>query len=80
VVAVEDRKADWLVTVTDNALGIAKEHREVVLSMFTRVSGDSVGHGIGLAACGRSWSATAAGSGSRQARPAAAGSASLSPR
>ena len=48
---VETREADWLVTVTDNAAGIAEEHRESVFSLFNRVDGNERGHGIGLAAC-----------------------------
>ncbi|MET0998932.1 MAG: PAS domain S-box protein [Marmoricola sp.] len=50
-IAVQEREDDWLVTVTDNASGIAEEHRESVFSMFTRVDGSEPGHGIGLAAC-----------------------------
>ncbi len=50
-VEVETREADWLVTVTDNAAGIAEEHRESVFSLFNRVDGNERGHGIGLAAC-----------------------------
>jgi PAS domain S-box-containing protein len=50
-IAVEERAADWLVTVTDNALGIAPEHRESVFTMYARVDGSGPGHGIGLAAC-----------------------------
>jgi PAS domain S-box-containing protein len=50
-VAVEEREADWLVTVTDNALGISPEHRENIFTMYARVDGGGPGHGIGLAAC-----------------------------
>ena len=50
-VDVETRESDWLVTVTDNAAGIAEEHRESVFSLFNRVDGNERGHGIGLAAC-----------------------------
>ena len=50
-VAVEERDADWLVTVTDNALGIPPEHRESVFTMYAPVDGGAPGHGIGLAAC-----------------------------
>jgi signal transduction histidine kinase len=50
-VVVEVREADWLVSVTDNALGIPPEHREEVFSMFAQVDGSGPGHGIGLAAC-----------------------------
>lgn len=50
-IEVEERDADWLVTVTDNSAGIPEEHRESVFSMFTRVGEHESGHGIGLAAC-----------------------------
>ncbi len=50
-VKVVEREADWLITVTDNALGIPAEHRESIFSMFARVDSGSPGHGIGLAAC-----------------------------
>ena len=50
-VIVQERDADWLVTVADNAVGIPAEHRESVFSMFARMEGDGPGHGIGLAAC-----------------------------
>ena len=49
--AVEEREADWLVTVTDNALGIPAEQRESIFTMYARVDGGAPGHGIGLAAC-----------------------------
>jgi PAS domain S-box-containing protein len=51
VIEVEEREADWLVTMTDNAAGIPEEHREAVFSMFTRVGEHESGNGIGLAAC-----------------------------
>ena len=76
---VEEREADWLVTVTDNAVGIPPEHRESVFSMFARVDGDERrATASGWPPAARSWSATAAGSGSRTTPPAAAGSASPS--
>ncbi len=50
-VSVEERAPHWLVTVADNAVGIAPEHRQTIFSMFTRVQDDTTGHGIGLAAC-----------------------------
>ncbi len=50
-VEVHEGETEWLVTVTDNAAGIAEEHRESVFSMFTRVNSTETGHGIGLAAC-----------------------------
>ena len=51
LVAVQARDDGWLVTVTDNAVGIPAEHRDSVFAMFTRVSESGQGHGIGLAAC-----------------------------
>ena len=50
-VVVEERDADWLVTVTDNALGHpAGAPREGLLDV--RADGrHGPGHGIGLAAC-----------------------------
>jgi PAS domain S-box-containing protein len=70
---VEEREADWLVTVSDNAAGIPAEHRESVFSLFTRVDRHETGHGIGLAACrqiverhgGRIWVEDNPGGGSR---------------
>jgi PAS domain S-box-containing protein len=56
-VSAEDREADWLVTVTDNARGIPAEHRESIFTMYARVDDDDddgggeAGHGIGLATC-----------------------------
>ncbi len=50
-VGVEEREADWLVTVTDNAVGIPVEHRESIFTMYAQVDGGAPGHGIGLAAC-----------------------------
>lgn len=50
-VTVQEREPDWLVNVTDNALGIPREHREHVFTMFARVGVSEPGHGIGLAAC-----------------------------
>jgi PAS domain S-box-containing protein len=50
-VSTEEREADWLVTVTDNARGIPAEHRESIFTMYARVDDGAPGHGIGLAAC-----------------------------
>jgi PAS domain S-box-containing protein len=50
-VTVEEREVDWLVNVTDTALGIVPDHRESIFSMYARVEGAGPGHGIGLAAC-----------------------------
>lgn len=50
-VEVAERETDWLITVSDNAVGIPEDHRESVFSLFTRVDSRAAGHGIGLAAC-----------------------------
>jgi signal transduction histidine kinase len=50
-VVVHERDADWLLTVSDNALGIPAEQRESVFTMYAQVDGSQPGHGIGLAAC-----------------------------
>jgi signal transduction histidine kinase len=51
VVDVEEREAAWLVSVTDNAVGVPQDQREAIFSMFSRLGGTTPGHGIGLAAC-----------------------------
>lgn len=48
-VSVTEREDDWLVTVTDNGLGVPDEDKESVFSMFARARTDVDGHGIGLA-------------------------------
>ena len=50
-VTVEERAADWMVTVSDNALGIPAGQRQSIFSLYTRGTGAGPGHGIGLAAC-----------------------------
>jgi PAS domain S-box-containing protein len=73
-IAVAARAADWLITVTDNAVGIPAEQRESIFTMYAQVDGGAPGHGIGLAACrqiverhgGTIWvDATPSGEGSR---------------
>jgi len=51
----ERRRDEWLVTVTDNGIGIPYEHREAIFTMFSRLaqSTDRPGSGIGLAICHR---------------------------
>jgi len=51
VVDVEERETAWLVTVTDNAVGVPEDQREQIFSMFSRLDATAPGHGIGLAAC-----------------------------
>lgn len=43
----------WLVAVSDNGIGIAKEHHQRMFNVFTRVARETVvsGNGIGLALC-----------------------------
>ena len=74
VIDVEERETAWLVTVTDNAVGVPQDQRELIFSMFSRLDGTAPGHGIGLAACrqvverygGRIWvEGNPAGAGSR---------------
>jgi signal transduction histidine kinase len=76
-VAVSARKdgVSWLVSVTDNGIGIAPEFAERIFVIFQRLHGRDKypGTGIGLAMCrkiieyhgGRIWLDTSAGSGSR---------------
>jgi light-regulated signal transduction histidine kinase (bacteriophytochrome) len=54
-VAAESRNGEWLVRVTDNGVGIPREHRESVFAMFSRLAQtvDRPGSGIGLAICHR---------------------------
>jgi signal transduction histidine kinase len=73
-VEVGARRVDgeWVVTVSDNGVGIPADHRRRVFEMFARVEpGGQVGHGVGLSTCerivtrhgGRIWADTAPGGG-----------------
>jgi signal transduction histidine kinase len=63
---------DWVVTVRDNGVGIDPEQTRRIFAMFSRVSADTEGTGIGLAVCrrvveahgGRIWVEPAEGGGS----------------
>jgi signal transduction histidine kinase len=45
---------DWMVSVTDNGIGIPEKHRERIFGVFKRLHGSEVpGSGIGLAICAR---------------------------
>ncbi|MET8154569.1 ATP-binding protein [Actinoplanes sp. NPDC049668] len=70
VAAERGDAGDWLVTVTDNGIGIPADQRHRVFEMFARVDPRSgAGHGIGLSTCrriverhgGRIWAAAAPG-------------------
>jgi signal transduction histidine kinase len=63
---------EWVVTVSDNGIGIPAGHRRRVFEMFARIEpGGHVGHGVGLSTCerivtrhgGRIWADTAHGGG-----------------
>ena len=44
----------WVITVSDNGIGIPAEHRERVFEMFTQVDRRAgTGHGVGLSTCQR---------------------------
>jgi signal transduction histidine kinase len=46
---------DWMISVSDNGIGVPVEHRESIFTMFSRLaqSTDKPGSGIGLAICHR---------------------------
>jgi signal transduction histidine kinase len=54
-VMAENWNREWRLSVTDNGIGIPREHRESVFTMFSRLaqSVDRPGSGIGLAICHR---------------------------
>ncbi|AGZ43068.1 sensor histidine kinase [Actinoplanes friuliensis] len=69
-VGAELRDDEWLVTVTDNGLGIPADQRRRVFEMFARADPHHrAGHGIGLSTCqriverhgGRIWAGAAPG-------------------
>ncbi len=53
VVDVAEQPTEWLVTVTDNGVGVPADLREAVFTMGTQVDRSDPGHGIGLTACRR---------------------------
>jgi PAS domain-containing protein len=71
-VSARPEGGEWLVSVTDNGVGIPPEHRARVFEMFTRVDHRAPGgHGVGLSTCqriverhgGRIWAGAADGGG-----------------
>jgi light-regulated signal transduction histidine kinase (bacteriophytochrome) len=47
-------RTHWTISITDNGIGVAPEHRTDIFGMFNRVHhGDRPGSGIGLAVCSR---------------------------
>jgi signal transduction histidine kinase len=71
VSALADRE-EWAVTVRDNGVGVEPERAGRIFGMFSRVSGEAEGTGIGLSVSrrvfdahgGRSWVEPAQGGGS----------------
>jgi signal transduction histidine kinase len=71
VVDAECRDGEWRIRVTDNGIGIPEADRRRVFEMFTQVTVENPGHGVGLATCqrivqrhgGRIWAAAAPGGG-----------------
>ncbi len=53
-ISAEERPDEFVVSVQDNGIGIAPEHRERIFGVFKRLHGRSIpGNGIGLAICHR---------------------------
>ena len=71
-VSARRHEQEWVVTVTDNGIGIPAEQRGRIFEMFARVApGAADGHGVGLSTCerivarhgGRIWADAAPGGG-----------------
>jgi signal transduction histidine kinase len=52
-IAAQQIAGAWLISVTDNGVGIPAEHRERVFGLFERLGGETPGTGVGLALCRR---------------------------
>jgi PAS domain S-box-containing protein len=53
-VSAERRGPDWMIRVSDNGAGIAREHHQDIFTLFSRLHGpETSGAGIGLAICRR---------------------------
>lgn len=49
-VSAEQRKGEWLISVSDNGMGIEPEHHQIIFGVFKRLHGKAIpGTGIGLA-------------------------------
>jgi signal transduction histidine kinase len=71
-VSASERDREWVVSVTDNGVGVSREHASTIFGMFSRADRRVEGSGIGLAVCrrvveahgGRIWVEPAEGGGS----------------
>lgn len=54
-ISVSDRGQEWLVSISDNGIGIEPQHQDSIFEMFRRLHAhDSIpGSGVGLASCRR---------------------------
>jgi signal transduction histidine kinase len=52
-VSAAERHREWVITVSDNGIGIDREHASSIFGMFSRVERQVEGSGIGLAVCRR---------------------------
>lgn len=73
-IGAEEKGEEWIVSVSDNGVGVAPEYREYIFGVFKRLHGQQFpGTGVGLAICkgiverhgGRIWVESEEGGGSR---------------